>query len=88
MSSGGKKAPEDELREWYRYFMTQVKRLRKEDEGSLIEKYFVVREGKIIGHYDKFDTAYKASIEQFSDGRFIIQQLLPSDQAELILVTA
>lgn len=77
-----------DLRDWYKYFVTQEETLRKRNNGNLVGKYFVIREKIIVGQYDKFDTAYRASTEQYPDGRFIIQQLLPSDQTEFILVTA
>lgn len=88
MSPSKKRQIQDEMKEWYKYFLSRAEQLRGEDTGNLVGKYFVIREGEIVGTYDRFDTAYKASIEQYTDHRFIIQQLLESDQPELILVTA
>lgn len=87
MTASKKDKTPDELKEWYKYFLTQTEQLRSKEQGGLVGKYFVVRDGKIVGSYDRFDTAYKASIEQYADHRFIIQQLLQSDQTEMILVT-
>ena len=88
MSSSKKDRIQNEMKEWYKYFLSQTEKLREDDNGDLVGKYFVIRDGKIVATYDNFDTAYRASIEQYADHRFIIQQLLESDQPELILVTA
>ncbi len=88
MTTKAETPTEKEFQEWYQIFLGLVDDLRKKSAGGLIGKYFVIRDGDIVGQYDTFDTAYRSCIEQYKDNRFLIQQLLPEDASEFIFVTA
>ena len=89
MSTSQKNALTDkERQEWYQHFVEESEGLRQQDGGTLIGKFFVVREGEIHSHFDKFETAYAACIEQFPDGRFLIQELMPENYTHFVFVTA
>ena len=77
-----------ELIEWYRVFEKQVDALRMKDNGSLIGKYFIIREGKILDHYDTFETAYKVCLERYDGERFLIQQLLPENYNNFVFAAS
>jgi len=88
MTTKAETPTEKEFQEWYKAFLIKSPELRKEEEGSLIGKFFVIREGKIITHYDTFDTAYRACIEQYPDEKFLIQELLPEEYTNFVFVTS
>ncbi len=83
-----KKQISDELLVWFEAFSTQVDALRKKDNGSLIGKYFIVRDGEVKEHYDSFETAYQACIQRYHDGRFLIQELLPTEYVNFVFAAS
>lgn len=79
---------EEELQEWYKEFLKLSTKLRDKENGGLIGKYFVLRDGKVVGHYDTFDTAYRSCLEQYDDQRFLIQELVPEDYNNFVYVSS
>lgn len=77
-----------DLEGWFHLFVDKSDDLRSKASGSLIGKFFVIREGKLRDHYDTFDTAYRSCIEQYPDGRFLIQELLPEEYTNFVFVTS
>ncbi len=77
-----------DLEEWFHFFIDKSGGLRKKAGGTLIGKFFVVRDRKVLDHYDTFDTAYRACSEQYPDGRFLIQELLPEEYTNFVFVTS
>ena len=54
----------------------------------LIGKFFVLRDGEIVIHHDTFEEAYRTCVEQFEDGRFLIQELFPDDYNKFVFASA
>lgn len=74
----------NELMEWYQAFVKQVGALREKDNGSLIGRYFIIRDGEVLDYHDNFEMAYKVCIERYKDERFLIQELLPKEYTNFV----
>lgn len=62
-----------DLDQEYKYFNTNRAQLLKEH----LNKYIVIKDGKLIGSYDSEAEAYSETIKLHELGTFLIQRCLP-----------
>ena len=67
----------DILKKEFDYFLNNHDVLVKEFDG----KHLIIKDEKVQGAYDSFETAFIKAIEMFELGTFIIQLCTPGDEA-------